>query len=348
VDLEFTSAVRQRAMEILHERLRELHSPLAASAQASTQLRYQLGSVLDDVESLGDPATATDLRVARLAEEIGAARAMLGVHPVESVRAAIEMFQVLQPLVIHEVRAHSGADDDLADAIVTLNTSIMRRVGLGAVSYATYLLKKVNNSHRDERNRIARELHDRAAHSIGVALQDLELHEVYLPRDPERARQKIVSARSLMEDALVAVRETARELHDSTTEHGGLHNALSDYVGEHVPAGIEVSASVAGDMTTVPLEVSEELYIVLREAIRNAVRHAAARTIRASVEVRDGKALAKVTDDGSGFDVARTRAGIGMLSMNERIELLGGDLMITSAQGVGTTVSITIPVSGAA
>jgi len=347
VDLEFMSAVRHSAMETLSERLRILDSPLVASARASTQLRYQLGSVLDDVEHPGDTTTAIDLRAAKLADEIGTTRAMLGVHPIESVRAAIEMFQVLLPLVIQEVRAHGGDDDALAEAAGTLQASIMRRVGLGAVSYASYLLKKVNNSHRDERNRIARELHDRAAHSIGVAMQDLELHKVYLPRDPDRAKRKISEARGLMEDALAAVHETAQELHDSTAEHGGLRKALSDYAAVRVPADIEMTVSVTSKMAALPLEVSEELYIVLREAVRNAVRHAAPRTIRATAEMRDSKVLAKVEDDGRGFDVTTTSAGIGMLSMNERIELLGGDLMITSVEGSGTTVSVTIPVSSA-
>ncbi|WP_086843054.1 sensor histidine kinase [Amycolatopsis kentuckyensis] len=334
-------------MERLSERLRVLRSPLVATERASAQLRYQLGSVLDDAEHPGDPTIATDLRATHLADEIGTTRAMLGVHPVESVRVAIEMFEVLLPVVVREVRANGGDDAALCEAAGTLEASIMRRVGLGAVSYASYLLKKVNNSHRDERNRIARELHDRVAHSIGVAMQELELHEIYVKRDSDRARKKISAARALMEEALTAVRETAQELHGSASDHGGLRKALADYAAAHVPSGIEMIISLGGDLATMPPAVSEELYIVLREAIRNAVQHASPRTIRATVEVRESKALAKVEDDGCGFDVAMTGSGIGLLSMSERVELLDGDFMITSTEGSGTTVSITIPVSGA-
>jgi signal transduction histidine kinase len=345
IGIEFTSAVRQAAMDTLSERLRELRSPLIESGQAADQLRYQLGSVLDDVEGIGDPAAAGELRAARLSEEIGVTRAMRGVHPVESVRAAIEMFQVLLPVVILELRAHGGGEALIINATEVLNRAIMRRVGFGAVSYASYLLKKVNNSHRDERTRIGRELHDRAAHSIGVALQNLELHDAYLSQDPDRARRKIDGARDMLLDALLAVRETAQELRDSTTEHGGLYQAVSNYAEWHVPTDIDVVVAVSGDVTALPLEVSEELYIVVREAIRNAVRHASPRTIRVDVEVRDGKTSAKVEDDGSGFDVAMTPTGIGLLSMSERIELLGGALMITSNVGDGTIVSITVPVT---
>lgn len=332
-------------MDTLSRRLRELRSPLIESGQAADQLRYQLGSVLDDVESIGDATAAGDLRAARLSEEIGVARAMRGVHPLESVQAAIEMFQVLLPVVTRELRDRGGGAAAITAATEVLNLAIMRRVGFGAVSYASYLLKKVNNSHRDERTRIGRELHDRAAHSIGVALQNLELHDVYQSQDPDRAREKIEAARGMMLDALDAVRETAQELRDSTTEHGGLYQAVANYAESHIPAGIEVDVAVAGDLAALPLEVSEELYIVIREAVRNAVLHASPHTIRIDVEVREGKTLAKVEDDGSGFDVALTPAGIGLLSMSERIELLGGALMITSTPGDGTTVSMTVPVT---
>lgn len=343
--MEFTSAVRDRATARLGARLRELQSALVENAQAFDQLRYQLGSVLDDLESFSDPIAAVDTRAIRLSEEVGVTRAMRGIHPLESVRAAIEMFKVLLPVVVRELQKDGGDDEAIAAGAVALNAAIMRRVGLGAVSYASYLRKKVNSSHRDERSRIARELHDRAAHSIGVALQDLGLHEVYLESDPDRARQKVITARELMLDALAAVQETAHELHNSITEHGGLHNAVLDYTHAHVSGDIAVEVSVAGDLEGLPLEVSEELYIVLREAVRNAVRHAGPHTIVVDIDIQDGKAVAKVVDDGRGFDVTRTSAGIGLRSMSERIELLGGDLMVTSAEDIGTTVSITVPLT---
>ncbi|HVQ18234.1 MAG TPA: sensor histidine kinase [Actinomycetes bacterium] len=301
--------------------------------------------MLDDLESSSDPITTADTRAVRLSEEVGVTRAMRGIHPLESVRAAIEMFKVLLPVVVRELQKGDGGDDAIAAGAVVLNAAIMRRVGLGAVSYATYLRKKVNSSHRDERSRIARELHDRAAHSIGVALQDLGLHDVYLEGDPERARRKVTTARELMLDALAAVREIAQELHDSTTEHGGLRNAVLDYARAHVTADIAVDVSVAGDLEGVPLEVSEELYIVLREAIRNSVRHAAPHTVFVDIDIQDGKAVARVVDDGCGFEATTTSGGIGLRSMSERIDLLGGNLMVTSAEGIGTTVSISVPLT---
>jgi signal transduction histidine kinase len=320
-----------------------MHSPLVNSKQAVDQLRRQVNSVLDDVERYRDPAMADGIQAKRLGQEIGVARATHGVHPFESVRAAVEMFRVLHPVVRREIQSIDEEDLAVDDATVALHTSIMSRVGLGAIWYAGHLLKRVNSSHRDERTRIGRELHDRVAHAIGVAIQAMELHDFYAAKDPIRAARKLVSAQELMHDALAALRETSRELRDSVAEHGGLHKAMADYVGAHVPAGIEATVSVVGDADNVPWEVSEELYIVLREAVRNSVVHAGAQNIRVNIDGRGESTLATVEDDGRGFDTAQTSTGIGLLSMRERIDLLGGEMVITSSVGAGTAVSIAVP-----
>jgi signal transduction histidine kinase len=330
-------------MVALHQRLRAVQSSLVRSDKAAGQLQRQVDLILDDMARIGTPVAA-DTRAMRLSQEIGTTRATDGIHPIESVRAAIEMFHVLLPLVYGELLIQ-GQDDALVTAANNLHSSIMRRVGIGAASYATHLLKKVNSSHRDERHRIARELHDHAAHAVGVALQDLQLHEVYVDRDPAKAMQKIASARQALDEALTLVRQTAQELRDSTSEHGGLDKALASYVESRVPADVEAVVEVAGDIEELPAEVSEELYLVLREAIRNAVRHSGARTLRVVVEVGEGTAHATVTDDGGGFDISKEVAspsGFGLLSMRERIELLDGDLTITSVEQKSTTVSISV------
>ncbi len=311
-------------------------------------MQRQLDSVLDDVEHLHTPTTGShaNSHAEHLSEEIGTTRANRGVHPVESTQAAVEMFQVLLPVVAGNLRSLGMGDAAAEAAALTLHRSIMRRVGLGALAYANYLLKKVSGSHRDERQRLARELHDGAAHSIGVALQNLELHQVYRDRDPELAATKIALARTVLHEALAAVRQTAQGLHDTTAERGNFENALRDYLSSHVPAGIVATSSVTGDFVGMRDGVCEELYIVLREAVRNAVLHSGARSIRVNVNIDEYNVRATVEDDGDGFEVARkldSPAGIGLVSMGERVELLAGELTVTSADGQGTTVAIVVP-----
>jgi signal transduction histidine kinase len=178
-----------------------------------------------------------------------------------------------------------------------------------------------------------------------VVMQNLELHQIYRAHDPELAEKKFALARATLHEALATVRQTAQDLHYAT-EYADLQTALRDYLYTQVPDHVDATATVTGDAEALPDMVCDELFIVLREAIRNAVVHAGASSIQVSVHVGDDKVYAKVEDDGQGFDVATTvdsQSGIGLDSMRERLELLAGELTVTSANGHGTIVSIVTP-----
>jgi signal transduction histidine kinase len=340
----FSPAVRHEAMVSFESRLRAVHSPLVEDDEATGQLLRQAGSVLDDVAAELTGADPGERHTARLAAEIGASRATHRVHPTESLRAAVVMFEVLLPVVQTALRARAADDRALLGGTVSLHESIVRRLGQGAMFYAGFLLAKVNNANRDERHRIARELHDQAAHAVGVALQDFDLHDVYVDRDPVLARRRLDSARVALNEALEVVRHLTRELRESPVEFGGLERALSTYLTWRVPAEIRAKLEVADDLD-LPAEVCEELYFVLREAIRNTVLHAQARNMTVVVAVDGGAVHASVQDDGLGFDVAETacsQEGIGLSSIRERLELLDGTLEITSRPGAGTTISVRV------
>lgn len=341
----FSPAARQAALESFWNLLQGTSSPLAANFEATDQLMRQANAVLDDVEAaLAGADDTTEQRAAvLLAAEIGVSRADQRVHPAESLRAAATMFEALLPAVRTAVRDRQADERAMSLATVTLHKSILHRLELGARAYAGYLLKKVNGWHRQERHRIARELHDQAAHAVGVALQDLELHDVYVGRDPERAEFRLGTARAALREALDVVRHLAMELKESPVEVGGLERALSSYLIWRVPAEIRTSLSVAS-AADLPSKVVEELYFMLREAIRNTVLHAQARNVTVTLTVADGETHATVHDDGQGFEVnaANLNAGIGLSSIRERLELLDGTLDIVSSPGQGTTISIRI------
>jgi signal transduction histidine kinase len=331
-------------MEAFKNLLAAVHSPLIASTEATGQLMRQVDAVLDDVAVavLGRQVTGSGAR--RLGSEIGASRADHGVPPIESLRASAVLFEVLLPVVLAELAARGVDEQTRLTAITALHRSLAYRIELGAMAYASFLRQKVNSSHRDERRRIARELHDRAAPAVGVALQDLELHDIYVNTDPGRARGRIGTARTALREALDVVRQVAQELRESVVETGGLERSLAQYIESRVPPQIETTLSVTGD-EQIPDEVGEELYVVLREAIRNAVLHAQARTLDVTVIVKDGEIHSTVRDDGKGFDVSEglvTQTGIGLSSMRERLELLDGTLMINSQPGAGTVISMLV------
>jgi signal transduction histidine kinase len=343
----FSPALRRRTTDLFRRRLEELESPLGHGRETIEQLLDQVGSVLDDieVEFRNDPVGGS--LSAGSPDEIETGWATERIQPVDALRAAAALFEVLLPIVINEFRTCGVGEAALETAASMLYGSVTHRIGLGAVSYASFLRKKVTSSHQDERRWIARELHDHAAHAVGVALQDLDLHDFYLDRDEHRAKEQLVSARGVLHDALDAVRQVAGELRESTVEAGGLERALADYLSARTPAGVTTAVSVTGD-GELPVDVCEELYVVLREAVRNALLHARPGSIEVTVVV-DGGVLATVRDDGRGFDVPGALAkpsGFGLLSMRERVELLDGTMTITSAPGEGTTLVVAISQPG--
>ena len=104
---------------------------------------------------------------------------------------------------------------------------------------------------------------------------------------------------------------------------------------------------MTGDAKAVPPNVAEELYLILREATRNALRHARCASIGATIAIGDTMVRAAITDDGRGFVPAElTILSGGLSSMTERTELLRGRIAIESRPGAGTTVRVDIPLDG--
>jgi signal transduction histidine kinase len=200
-----------------------------------------------------------------------------------------------------------------------------------------------------ERRRIGRELHDRVAHTMVLVKQSLQLYEVYQERDPEKAAQKLELAKRMSDEAIRETKDLSQALRVSEHGAGGLEAALSELLRDVVPPEMEGKLSVMGDEDAVSDEVREQLFLVLREAVRNTVSHSEAS--RVSVEVRtDREGISgAVEDDGRGFDrKAPERSEVGGLAyMAERASLLGGICSIESAPGKGTRVETSFPLDGA-
>ncbi len=350
---------RQQILDEFERRLRSVRSPIVTNPEAITELRVQIDSMLDEVVDASrldesDMSDETGSAVV-LAVQIGTSRAAQGIHPTESLRAADALFEVALPVLTRECVTEAEGPAGAARMALNLHRTIMSRVVQASTPYVNFLLAKLYSSHRDERERMARELHDRAAHAVGVGLQDLELYDVYLAREPDRAREKFEAAEEALREALQTIRQLSAELLDSVGSHG-LERALRRYLRASVPPDVEVSLSAVGDTSTLTREVSEELYLVLREAVRNALVHGHASAVQVDLELTNGELRAAVADNGTGFDVADTLklldedgppspAGVGMTSMRERLDLLGGSLTVSSALGTGTTVEACLPLS---
>jgi signal transduction histidine kinase len=201
-----------------------------------------------------------------------------------------------------------------------------------------------------ERERISRELHDRVAHSMAVAHQSLELYTSLAEAAPDRAAEKLELARETTSHALDQTRSLAAELKRMQEEElkYGLPAALETLTETSVPDGVDVNFALSGDGSTIPKPVGVQVYLVMREAVRNAVKHSDCGRIGIRLEVGNGKVFGRVEDDGEGFDPeavgkASPSWGVGLRSMAERAEMVGGKLRVDSRPGAGTRVEIRAP-----
>jgi len=215
------------------------------------------------------------------------------------------------------------------------------------------LLAREQKAHaaEEERKRISRELHDRVAHTMGIVHQSLELYEAYRERAPEAAEQKLELAKRKAVEAMKATRDLSRALRASEREEGGLEleAALFELLRDVVPPQMEGKLSVVGDEAAVSDGVREQLFLVLREAVRNAVSHSGASRLSVGVSTDRERIVGVVEDDGGGFErkpPERTEAG-GLAYMAERASELGGTCSIESAPGKGTRVETSFPLDGA-
>jgi signal transduction histidine kinase len=336
---------RERILESYLTLLADDHSPLLDAGPAVLrQVKGQLLGVVDAVHAKLVSAQDRELerRGASLSETIGRTRATARIHPSQSLRAASLIFEAALPYLASSLRA-AGAPTPELTAGLMLNNEILQRMSAAARAYVDYLLDKAQNSNRDERRRLSRELHDVAAPSVAIALQNLELFEVYAKSDPERAGDKIDSARQSLIDALGTIRNLSAQSRESVAANG-FAEAVRRYV-DALHSDLKVEVTTLGDLNAVALDYAEELFLIIREAVRNAADHANATHVSVVLSHRPGKLDARVVDDGVGFDVSRTMAGephVGIESMYERADLLGANLKIASRAKKGTTVSISV------
>jgi len=210
------------------------------------------------------------------------------------------------------------------------------------------LLEAASRAEAAERSRIGRELHDRVSHLLGVVHQSLELHEAFEHADPHRAAEKMELARSTTVEAMKWTRDLSEMLR-VPAEDSGMRPRLAWLLDQEVPKRISPHLSVVegADLAISPV-IREQLFLVLREAVRNVVSHSGAEEVRISIDVRGGKIVGMVEDDGGGFERVATedRPQHGGLSyMIERAELHGGTCSVESVPGKGTRVMARLPLS---
>jgi two-component system, NarL family, sensor kinase len=197
------------------------------------------------------------------------------------------------------------------------------------------------------RQRISEQLHDGALQDLLAARQDLV--EAAATSADQRTREEMLGyAREGVERAVKLLREAVHALHPVVLQHGGLEAAMQAAADQAARQG-NFHAEVAVDPTATGLR--DELVMSLaRELLNNCAKHAEAETVQVTVGRQDGMVLLEVTDDGRGLDAEAVAAApmsghIGLASLAQRVEAVGGTLDLEGAPGGrGTTVRARLPI----
>jgi signal transduction histidine kinase len=196
----------------------------------------------------------------------------------------------------------------------------------------------------EERNRLARELHDSVSQALyGIAL-GTKTARALLDRDPSRLKDPLDYILQLADAGLMEMRALIFDLRKDSLQEEGLLAALTrqtDSVGARY--GITVEKDFC-DEPVLPLATKEAIYWVAREALHNIVKHAKASRIDLKLDSDKKLLWLEIRDDGLGFDPASDFKGhMGLGNMRERAARLGGSLEIESTPGAGTLVRVTVP-----
>ena len=205
-----------------------------------------------------------------------------------------------------------------------------------AIERARLHARRLESAQTEERNRLAREIHDTLAQDLSAIAFQLEAAEALLDGEQERARKSVTAALGLTRKALEEARRSVLDLRAAPLEGRTLPAALAALAEE-------IGVVFEGGAGPLPAAIEVGLYRIAREALQNALRHADASSIVLRLETPPGRVRLTVRDDGKGFSESGTEGRFGLVGMRERARLLGGTFQVESSPGAGTRVTAEVP-----
>lgn len=293
-----------------------------------------LGAMLESPAPLRTANIAEDPRFRGWPNEHPEMISFLGV-PIVATQGIIGAFYLTDKI---GAPAFSAADQEGIELLATHAITVIENARLYERSRELSVV--------EERNRLARELHDSVSQTLFSVVLTAEAAATLVDREPAEARRQIQSLQHLARDALGEMRSVMFELTPPDIERDGLVPTLRKHVDvlrRVYPATIELR--VRGEQRLVP-RTEKELFRITQEALHNALKHAQANQVCVDLALGGQAVRVSVFDDGKGFDpqASGVRARhLGLTSMEERADALGGRLEITSSPGCGTTIRLELP-----
>ena len=238
----------------------------------------------------------------------------------------------------------------LVFALLLINALLAERQSREELEFAhqqlqQYALRIEDQATLQERNRIAREIHDGLGHTLAAQTIQLNNALLYWHSDENRALDFLKQAKQLGGDALLEVRRSISVLRSNPLQgqslEGAIAKLLDDFqhtTGTHLTRKINLPLSL-------PPDVNTALYRIVQESLTNIVKHAHATEVTVDLHQHAGILHLAIVDNGEGFNPTQNTTGFGLQGMKERATALGADFNLSSHPGKGCHISVSIPLS---
>lgn len=211
------------------------------------------------------------------------------------------------------------------------------------VQLAAYATQVEELAITQERNRLAREIHDNLGHTLTIVNVQIEAAKAVMDSDPDRALDALDKAQELAQEGLSGVRRSVAALRESPVSNRSLSEAIASLVEEERSAGIITEFISVGEPQPLEHKVALALYRVAQEGLTNVHRHARASRVDVMLEFQQDEVRLEIKDNGVG--AAEISGGFGLLGIRERMHLLGGSLEVNSDVGRGFCLLACVPLS---
>jgi signal transduction histidine kinase len=187
-------------------------------------------------------------------------------------------------------------------------------------------------------------LHDSAKQKAFAALAELGAARSLSNGSKEKSAKHLQEAETLVGEVIQEITFLIQEIHPAALKEKGLASTLREYVFEWSNrTGVHVDLKIEGEQRLL-LEIEQALYRSIQEALANVARHSSANSVSLTLTIQSSSVNVSIADDGHGFELNRTPHGMGLHSIRERVESVGGTFDVESAVGQGTRLAMRIPI----
>ncbi len=229
------------------------------------------------------------------------------------------------------------------DDTIRLFTSLVNRAALSIANMQLFEQTK-DLAVMEERNRLARDLHDSAKQKAFAALAQLGTANGILKTKPNDVKVHLTEAETLVFEVIQELTFLIQEIYPIALQEKGLPTTLREYIFEWENRNDTEVKLVIRNERPLPLEIEQAVYRIIQEALANVARHSKAKRADVSLVYNSDSLQIMVADDGYGFDMNQRAKGMGFRSMRERISSVRGTIQIQSAPGQGTRLIAQLPI----